>query len=121
MLWRHGPSTVLHTFLTVARDHLPVPARPAHIAATPVVVARIVAIGMAIRKSTPQSHEHRRCEDRSDQRYTIQVRLTINVPVQDSHYQHNGDKAHNHGPYNAKGCTPPGKQLANKSYQRRNN
>src|SRR5260370_21721967 len=68
MLWRHGPSTVLHTFLTVARDHLPVPARPAHIAATPVVVARIVAIGMAIRKGAPESHEHRRCEDRRDQR-----------------------------------------------------
>src|SRR6266849_6566387 len=99
MLWRHSPSTVLHTFLTVARDHLPVPARPAHIAATPVVVA----IGMAIRKSAPQSHEYRRCEDRRDQRYAIQVRLTSNVPVQDSHHQHNGEKAEIMAPTMPKG------------------
>src|SRR5260221_4551227 len=116
MLWRHGHATVLNTFLTVARDHLPVPARPAHIAATSVVVA----IGMAIRKSAPESHEHRRCEDRRDQRYTIQVRLTSHVPVQDSHHQQNDDKADNHGPHDAQKCTPPGQQFANKSYQRRN-
>src|SRR6266446_4906581 len=101
--------------ITVAPDDLPVPARPARIAATPVV-----AIGMAIGKSAPQSHEHRRCEDRRDQRYTIQGRLTINVPVQDSYHQQNGDKADNHGPHDPKRCTPPGQQFAHKSYQRRN-
>src|SRR5260370_7658019 len=103
MLWRHGPSTVLHTFLTVARDHLPVPARSAHIAATPVVVA----IGMAIRKSAPKSNNHRRCEDRRYQRYIFQVRLTINVPVPDPHPQHNCHTPHTPAPPRAKTRTPP--------------
>src|SRR5258708_15377440 len=113
MLWRHGHATVLNTFLTVARDHLPVPARPAHIAATPVVVA----IGMAIRKSAPESHEHRRCEDRRDQRYTIQVRLTSKVTLQERHHQHNGEKAYNHWPHAATGTSPPRQQFPHDYYQ----
>src|SRR5260370_32755247 len=108
MLWRRDdPSTVLNTFLNVAPDDLPVPARPARIAATPVV-----AIGMAIGKSAPESHERRCCEDRRDQRYAFQVGLTSNMPVQDSHHQHNGEKADNHGPHDAKTWTPPGPPFA---------
>src|SRR5215469_5262292 len=98
----------------------PVAARPAHVTATPVVVARIVAIGMAVGKSAPERHEHRRRQDRRDQRYPVEVGLTSNMPVQHSYHQENGDEPYHNGSYDPKGRTPPGQQFAYKSYQRRN-